>query len=91
MGWCIHPKRRIGSEVRIYVRANELPCRNDWANDLWELADPDNTDVVLTAVASPVPPATAEELGFLAAISNRPKPEGAAADVTSRGEDVVLA
>lgn len=88
MGWCTHPKRRTGNEVRIYVRAHELPCRNDWANDLWQAAD--HTDIVLEASALPVAPATADELAFLAAIANRPKPDSAAADAAARGEDVVV-
>ena len=44
MGWCTHPKRRTGDDVRIYVRANELPCRNDWSIDLWQAAAHDSTD-----------------------------------------------
>lgn len=90
MGWCTHPKRRIGSEVRIYVRANELPCRNDWANDLWQARDAVNADVVVDAIASPVTPATEAEIGSLAALANRPKPEADAADAAARGEDVVV-
>jgi hypothetical protein len=90
MGWCTHPKRRLSSEVRIYVRANELPCRNDWAVDLWQLAEPAQADVVLDAIASPVPPATFNELGTLAALAQRPSSDALENISTVQGEDVVL-
>ncbi|MCC6790747.1 MAG: hypothetical protein IT336_03625 [Thermomicrobiales bacterium] len=90
MGWCTHPKRRIGNDVRIFVRAQELPCRNDWANDLWQLADEPGADIVIDAAAIPVTPATTEELTFLAAVDKRPKPDPAATDAAARGEDVVV-
>lgn len=38
MGWCEHPKRRLSSEVRILARSQEIQCRNEWNDDLWQPA-----------------------------------------------------
>ena len=36
MGWCNHPKRKLSSDAKVFVRGAQLPCRNDWAVDLFE-------------------------------------------------------
>jgi hypothetical protein len=90
MGWCNHPKRRTGSDVRIYVRSNELPCRNDWAVDLWEQTSLASSDVILDAVASPVLPATVDQIEFLAANAQRPGLDPDPSGHAGRGEDIVL-
>jgi hypothetical protein len=38
-GWCSHPQRKQSSDLLLMVRANELPCRNSWAHDLFVAAD----------------------------------------------------
>ncbi|MGI8475871.1 MAG: hypothetical protein ACR2OO_05820, partial [Thermomicrobiales bacterium] len=37
MGWCNHPKRTLTSDAKVFVRGAQLPCRNDWAQDLFEV------------------------------------------------------
>jgi hypothetical protein len=90
MGWCNHPKRRTGDDVRIYVRSNELPCRNDWAIDLWQATGPDASDHVVDAVAEPVAPATAEELNWIVAREHRANAPADQQPASGPGEDIVL-
>jgi len=57
---------------------------------LWQLAEPAQADVVLDAIASPVPPATLDELGSLAALAQRPSADARENGSSAQGEDVVL-
>jgi hypothetical protein len=73
MGWCNNPRRKIASDIKLYVRAHELPCRDSWDHDLWEdkanFAPP--ADIVLNNGVGPVAPASIDDLVFLAS-SERP-------------------
>jgi hypothetical protein len=90
MGWCNHPRRRIGTDVKVFVRAQELPCRNDWDHDLWQARDATLTDVVVEAGVTPVPPASPAEIGSLAALELRGSADAGSSQGTSGGEDIVL-
>lgn len=37
-GWCRHPSRMTSASVKILVRGQELSCRDEWNNSLWESA-----------------------------------------------------
>ena len=87
MGWCNHPKRRGGTEVKLLARSLELQCRNDWDHDLWQgFAEGESSSFAIDRVVEPMRPATAGEIATIAASANRPRPEGGAG-----GEDVVVA
>jgi hypothetical protein len=87
MGWCHHPKRKTGSDIRLYVRAAELPCRDDWNRDLWASRDgAEGGDRLVANNVGPLPPATPAHMSSLAAVDNQPKP----AYLTASGEDVVV-
>src|SRR3954451_22490324 len=77
MGWCQHPKRRLGSDAKIFVRAQELPCRNQWNTDLWQSMPQVASDIVVESGMRPLDPALADELAL------GPNP-------ASSGRDVVL-
>jgi hypothetical protein len=48
-GWCHHPTRKTSAGELILVRGDEIACRDEWTNDLWEsvLAPLDKTLVRL--------------------------------------------
>jgi hypothetical protein len=35
-GRCVHPERRTKSDLPVFVRKHELPCRFSWDQDLWQ-------------------------------------------------------
>lgn len=90
MGWCTHPRRRLGSDVRILARALELQCRDDWSRDLWQSAESTPGVNPGDLPAGPVSPATHDELRFIALTANRQRPDGPPADPAAGGEDVVV-
>ena len=88
MGWCNHPRRRGGTEVKLLARSLELQCRNDWDQDLWQgLVEGESTSFAIDRVVAPLRPVTPGEIATIAASENRTRlDEGA-----SGGEDVVVA
>lgn len=69
MGWCNHPRRKTGSDVKLYVRAGELPCRDDWAHDLWLPIDASVDLAAATLTPSDkVAAATPEQLNIVASL-----------------------
>ena len=92
MGWCNHPKRKTGSDVRVLVRAGQLPCRDDWDHDLWQQRIHGEGDDPADAVGhGPVQPATADQIEFLAAIDRRAKPTAPEqSPAAAEGIDVVV-
>jgi hypothetical protein len=48
-GWCTHPQRRQTNDLKLMVRANELPCRNGWSHDLFAAADEAETESSVAA------------------------------------------
>jgi hypothetical protein len=87
-GWCHHPQRKTSTDLKIFVRRNELACRDSWSRNLWESAaegylDADILASQLEPVAGPLPPATPEHMQALVAAS-------ANSSDASGGEDVLL-
>jgi hypothetical protein len=87
-GWCHHPQRKTSTDLKIFVRRNELACRDSWSRNLWESAaegylDADILASRLEPAAGPLPPATPEDLRALVAAS-------ANNSDASSGEDVLL-
>lgn len=76
MGWCNNPRRKIASDIRLYVRGAQLSCRDSWDHDLWEdketFAAP--SDVVVNNGHGPVAPASLDDIAFVTS-SQRPSGE----------------
>jgi hypothetical protein len=57
-GWCIHPQRRVTTDLKIMVRRGELACRDGWSRDLWapagELTSTPSPQPLLTEPVTPV-------------------------------------
>lgn len=92
MGWCNNPRRKIASDIKLYVRAHELPCRDSWDHDLWEdkatFAAP--ADIVLNNVAGPVAPASIDDLVFLTSSERSSEPSGESDVVLESSVDRVI-
>ena len=93
-GWCHHPQRKTTSDLMIMVRSNELACRNQWADDLWQATSGDGQEVVSngSAVApysvQRMPPATERDIAAVVQANSDAETSGTgAADIP---EDVVL-
>ncbi len=67
VGWCNHPRRKNTSDIKLYVRGGELPCRNDWAHDLWEdkTTFAGSVDFALDNSTGPLAPASLDDIVFL--------------------------
>lgn len=74
VGWCNNPRRKIASDIRLYVRAAELPCRDSWDHDLWEDKEgfAPRAGVVLNNTVGPLAPASIDDLVFLASNQRQP-------------------
>ena len=88
VGWCQHPKRKNSSDIRLYVRGAELPCRNDWNHDLWvdkaTFIPPRDFDAGKEPV--PLAPVSLDDVVFLTS-SQRP-PDGVNDDSATEGSAV---
>jgi hypothetical protein len=80
----MHPKRQLSSPVKIFIRALEIQCRNEWDHDMWQSAEEFRQDMAIGV--EPVMPATPGEIAVLATIANRPS----AAPTPGPGVDVVV-
>jgi hypothetical protein len=67
-GWCHHPQRKTPG-VMIMVRRNELACRDEWSQSLWQShADPSTNDEPMfqrPPHTAALPPTSAESLRSL--------------------------
>jgi hypothetical protein len=91
-GWCHHPTRKSTSDIKIYIRAASIDCRNDWNHDLYEAAATftGTVDFGPKSGSGPLAPANIDDMVFLTA-NHRAGAEGAdAAPAQGSAVDLVI-